>query len=150
MDNARYYLLEEDFERAAENGISNERLRDRFYKKGWDHIRASTEPINSRKNCLWNQFKDIAVVSRNTFQRRINKGMEPLQAATKPLKEKKYTEEQLQIALSNGISEGVLKNRIYLYKMSVEEAITRPKHANRGKGLRKKNHSTAFNRYLHG
>jgi hypothetical protein len=146
----RNYLLEEDYERAAKNGITTEQLRNRFYKLLWDPVRASTEPINSRKNCLWNQFKDIAVVSRNTFQRRINKGMEPLQAATKPLKERKYTDEQLQIALSNGISEAVLKNRIYLYKMPVEEAITRPKHANRGKGLRKKNHSTAFNRYLHG
>ena len=116
-------LSKKERERAAANGIGFRTLQNRVYGCGWDVEKAATWPVGKR---------------------------EKKEKPPKQVRERKYTDEQLQIALSNGISEGVLKNRIYLHGMPVEEAITRPKHANRGKGLRKKNYSTEFNRFLHG
>jgi hypothetical protein len=149
-----YYFTDEDVKRAESNGISYKNMYNRR-ALGWDKEKAITAPLDQHpRTALWHQYEDIAVVSRNGFERRIKKGMTPYEAATKPPPKKwgkrKYTDEDLRIAAENGISEYCLKQRIYNYKMSVEEARTRPLHQKRGKGLRKKNYSKTHWNYLQG
>ena len=147
-----YGLVKEDYERAAKNGIKRHTLENRVYTLLWEHERAVTEPVDKRiKECKWNQYKAISVVSRSSFDRRVKKGMDPELAATKPPEKKgRYTEEDVKIAAENGISLNTLKQRIYHYKKPIEEAISQPLHHNRGKGLRKRKVSRAHWNYIKG
>ena len=145
-----YYFEKEDIQIAESNGISYATMHSRR-TLGWDKEKAITAPVERNPlTAKWHQYKDIAVVPRNTFEKRVRKGMTPQEAATKPSKKPKYTREDVKIAAEHGISEYCLKQRIYNYKMPVEEARTRPLHQKRGKGLRKKNYSKAHWNYVKG
>jgi hypothetical protein len=123
MDN-EYYLTPEDFEIATKNGISEKLAKARFYQKSWSKRRSITEP--KRGDNLFNQYKDVAVISRRTFGKRIKKGWDPLVAATTPSRKKRLTEKQLQTAESNGINRHTAKARVYSRGWEAERAITEP------------------------
>lgn len=136
MNEKRYfYITPEDYETAKQNGI-HRRLVYQRVNNGWDIDRAITEPISKRclKNGLWDKWKDKAVVCRSTFSSRIRLGMTPEEAAltTKithqevAKRQRTYTDEQLAIAESNGISKAVLSQRINSYNWAIEKAITTP------------------------
>lgn len=80
------YLTEEDYAIAASNGIRRKRAYNRFYQNGWDSERTITLPIE--KISRWDRYKSICEangISQNTFDRRIQHGMSPDEAATTKL-----------------------------------------------------------------
>ncbi|MEK7014674.1 hypothetical protein [Bacillus sp. FSL R9-9410] len=136
-----YYITPEDFERAEENGISNETLRQRVYGRGWPKEKAITKQIT--KGTGWRKYKRVAEehgICYRTFADRIRKGMEPYEAATKPIMDNKeavkvaresktdtvFTEDQVQRAERNGISRDLLWCRVRRWKWDVEVAINTP------------------------
>lgn len=136
MNKKRYfYITPEDYATAEKNGIHRHLVYQRV-NNGWDIERAITEPVSKRclKNGLWDRWKHKAVVCRRTFSSRIHRGMTPEQAALTPKitredvgkRQRTYTDEQLAIAKSNGISKAVLSQRINSYKWTIEKAITTP------------------------
>jgi hypothetical protein len=127
------YLTPDDIEIALRNGISEERVKARFYRSGWSVKRATTEPVRVSKNG-WAKYKDVSVVSVNTFYQRIQRGMSPEDAALIPTTPRggrvgnkfKVTQEDVAEAAKNGISENTLRYRVSKYKWSVERARTEP------------------------
>ncbi len=137
MNEKRYfYITPEDYATARENGISEESVYQRVYKQDWDIDRAVTEPINTQyhKTGIWDEWRDKAVVGYKTFQSRMHLGWSAEKAALTPRTSQaernrarsSFTEEQLAIAESNGISRGVLSQRFHSYKWPMEKAITTP------------------------
>jgi hypothetical protein len=81
-------LTPEDFAIARANGISYHHAYERFYSYFWDKQRAITEPIRPKEHSLYAKYKDICIVSRKSFNRRIAKGMSPEEAATTPISQR--------------------------------------------------------------
>lgn len=135
-----YYITPEDFKRAEENGISNETLRQRVYSYRWPKEIAITKPIP--KGTGWKEYKGLAQehgICYRTFADRRKRGMDPYEAATKPVMDRKesieiarskkkrtFTDEQIRIAKQNGIGYLTLWSRHKKRKMDIETAITRP------------------------
>lgn len=136
-----YYITPEDFKRAEENGISNERLRQRVYGAGWPKEKAITKQIS--KGTGWKEYKDIAGehgICYRTFADRRKRGMDPYEAATKPVMDSSesikiarasktdtvFTDDQVQRAKRNGISRELLWCRVRCWKWDIEEAINTP------------------------
>jgi hypothetical protein len=82
-----YHLSPEDYETAEQNGIPRVLAFYRFYNRGWSKERAITQPLKERKY-LWNQYKNISVVTRTGFYYRVSQGMSPEKAATTPSQRK--------------------------------------------------------------
>jgi hypothetical protein len=82
------WLTEEDYKIAAKNGISYDAAYKRFYRYGYSREDAITKPIiprnkrSARKSAWWD-YADTAIVCRETFEKRIKKGMHPAMAAHK-------------------------------------------------------------------
>lgn len=127
------YLTPDDIEKAKRNGISEERAKARFYKYGWTVERTITEPVYQPKYS-WAQYKDVSLVSMNTFYQRIQKGMTPEAAALTPKtpnggrvgKRLKVTPEDVAEAAKNGINENTLRYRVSRYKWDIRRAVTTP------------------------
>ncbi|MFD6509368.1 hypothetical protein [Bacillus sp. NPDC060175] len=136
-----YYITPEDFKRAEENGISNERLRQRVYRAGWPKEEAITKKIS--KGTGWKEYKDIAQehgICYRTFADRRKRGWDPYEAATKPVMDNKesvklarsnktdtvFTDDEVQRAKRNGISRDLLWCRVRRWKWDVEVAINTP------------------------
>ncbi|RAT01416.1 hypothetical protein A6E27_23065 [Bacillus cereus] len=115
-------LLESDFEKALSFGITRVLLHQRYYQSDWSLERATTEPPTPRNApSEVSDLVDLAVsngISRATYYLRVGKGMPPEEAATKPTakrgrpKKRAYTDEQLDIANSRGISRQMLDRRL--------------------------------------
>ena len=127
------YLTPKDIETAIRNGISEERVKARFYRLGWTTERAITEPVFKAKH-MWAKYKDVSVVSQNTFYQRIQKGMSPEKAALTSKtpngvrigQKPKITQELVELAEKNGIKKTTFEHRMYRYKWSPEDAATVP------------------------
>lgn len=115
-------LEECHFELALSNGITRVLLHQRYYQSLWDIERATTEPVTPRNApSEVSDLVDVAVengISRATYYRRVAKGMTPKEASTKPTakrgrpRKRAYTDKQLEIANSRGISRQMLDRRL--------------------------------------
>ncbi|UTR05407.1 hypothetical protein MM326_15015 [Alkalihalobacillus sp. LMS6] len=78
------YITEEEYELAADFGISRAVLEQRLRRHGWDRHKALTQPVQERGKL--NRWKQVAIkngISENTFLQRVNKlGWSPTLAAT--------------------------------------------------------------------
>lgn len=131
-------LLEEDYVTAERNGIPRKTVYHRVQAGHWPKQRAITEPVKQKaKNGTgWRSYKDTALVCESVFYERIREGMTPDQAAHTPPKayqDRKrpaytgvFTPEVLATAAANGIKESTAKARVYVYKWTVQDAITIP------------------------
>jgi hypothetical protein len=129
------YLTPEDYEIAERNGIPRGYATSRFYTKNWSRERAITEPVK-KHNGPWKAWKETCKqtgISRSSFNRRVQKGMTPEEAATTPptppnkkAKRTLLTDEQVEIAKQNGIGYSTLVVRISQYKWPIEKAIHTP------------------------
>jgi hypothetical protein len=127
------YLTPSDFEKAARYGVPEARVKQRFYSLGWSKERSITQKYRPVKN-VWGQYKDRAVVTPATFYNRLDRGWTHEDAATIPLipNGKKYkqpfpiADEIRELAEKNRIKFTTLRNRIYEYKWTPEEAASIP------------------------
>lgn len=134
------YLTPEDFQQAKDNGISYEMAYNRFYMLGWKKEKAITKPV-MRRSWKWKDYEEACMktgISKSGFYKRMKDGWDLTKASTtpvQPLSERnrhkpgiKVTDEVKAIAAQNGITEGTLKTRVYLYKWDVKRAMTEPIH----------------------
>lgn len=119
-------LEEHHFEIAALNGITRVLLHQRYYQYEWDIERATTEPVNIRVPSEHKSYIEDAYIrgiSRSTYLTRVRGGMSKEEASTKPVAKRgrpkgthrtcrPYTDEQLEIANSRGISRQMLDRRL--------------------------------------
>ncbi|BAR82269.1 gp38 [Bacillus thuringiensis serovar tolworthi] len=138
-----YYITPDEYERAERNGINRRTLSARIRVSMWDKEKAITEPL-THKNSQWSKWKEVAKkhgVGYQTYYQRVKRGLEPLDAATRPVMEKEevfrkgrvaqahkrvFTDEELRIAASNGIQ---YQTALYRYRQggwSKDGAITKP------------------------
>lgn len=132
-------LLESHFEAAAQVGIPRALLHQRYYQSNWSLERATTEPVNEKVPSEHTPYMSVAQVNgicRSTYLTRVSKGMSKEEASTKPVSKRgrpkgthrtsrPYTDEQLALAESNGISRQALNGRLKR-KWNLERAITEP------------------------
>lgn len=90
------------------------------------------EPVQPRAKSAggiaWHEWKQTAQmhgVSRSLFIARMKAGMSAEKAATEPLRNRRFTDEQINIALGNGLSYVAILHRVKR-GWSVEKAITEP------------------------
>ncbi|HHL0970788.1 TPA: hypothetical protein ACQUHP_002306 [Bacillus cereus] len=134
-----YYITPEEYEIAAEHGISRKLLDYRIRNLGWDKELAMTKPL--RKASEWSKVKEIAFknnISRTTFKSRRKRGWSLIDSMTKPplsreealkrANECRYvlTDEQLQQAERNGLKRSTVYDRLKKLKWNMEDAITTP------------------------
>ncbi|OOZ79424.1 hypothetical protein BHL35_15745 [Bacillus cereus] len=139
-----YYITPEDFKRAEGNGISNDTLRQRVYSYGWPKEKAITKPVSYGTG--WKDYKDIAEeygICYRTFVDRRKRGMDPYEAATKPVMKKSdsirlvvrasktdtvFIDEQVRRAKQNGVSREILWDRVKRRRQNwdIEVAINTP------------------------
>ena len=123
----RYYgpvITDEDYEKAAKNGISKSNVYQRVNEYGWELERAITVPIRKRKGGINAGVITLAErngISKPTLFKRIKNGMDPYEAATKP---KGYAA-HLELARKNGIKDVTFYQRV---KRGIDpyEAATKP------------------------
>jgi hypothetical protein len=80
-----FYLTEEDYAIAANNGISRKRAYQRFYQNGWEKERSITQPIV--KGTLWEKFSEkceVIGITKAAFYSRVYRGMSPEEASSYP------------------------------------------------------------------
>lgn len=119
-------LEEHHFELALSNGITRVLLHQRYYQYHWPLERATTEPVNKKVPSEHAPYIAVAHehgISRSTYLTRIRGGMPKEEASTKPVAKRGrpkgthrtgrvYTDEQLKIANSRGISRQMLDRRL--------------------------------------
>ncbi|PFY49080.1 hypothetical protein COL55_13310 [Bacillus toyonensis] len=119
-------LEEHHFEIALSFGITRALLHSRYYQRGWSLERATTEPVNKKVASEHTSYIDVAQVngiSRSTYLTRVRGGMSKEEASTKPVAKRgrpkgthrtcrPYTDEQLALANSRGISRQMLDRRL--------------------------------------
>lgn len=134
MEEERYFLLEEDFQTAEANGISRRLANQRVEVNGWSIDRAITEVPRNRNEAfqrIWGEWETTArqngVSRRNFWQRIRTLGLTPEEAATKPVRKSKWTDEQLAEMSKIGIYPNLVHTRIHTLGWSEEEALTTPK-----------------------
>ncbi|WP_144524410.1 nucleoside permease [Bacillus thuringiensis] len=128
------WLTDEEYARAAANGIDRKRLYSRVYEFNWDVEEAITAPIGTvrheyeRKHGDWFKVAVENGINSSTFYNRINAlGWSYKDAATKPARQKDKTEKTwLNIAKNNGIGYQTFMSRINTRKWDAEKAATTP------------------------
>lgn len=140
---SEFYLTDEHYRIAEENGIERIRVYQRVNENGWDIQRAITQPVK-RHSTVWREHEELANkngIKCTTFISRIKKGMTPKEAATTPvgsipkrrkITKGKLTKEHYAIAEANGIPRATVAARVYTYDWTVEEAISTPRYCGRG------------------
>ncbi|TBX83938.1 nucleoside permease [Bacillus cereus] len=128
------WLTDEEYARAAANGINRKRLYSRVYDFDWDVEEAITAPIGTvrhgyeRKHGDWFKVAAENGINSSTFYNRINAlGWSYKDAATKPTRQKDKTEKTwLNIAKENGIGYQTFISRIRTQKWDMERAAITP------------------------
>ena len=130
MGNKRYfYITQEDFKIAEENGIPEYVVTTRVRKLGWDIDRAITKPVRSKRKFTEEEIRAMEEneIDRDVAAGRMYWGWTLEEAITKPKKggrQHVYPEWVYKEADKNGISYSALGNRIRS-GMSLEEACTK-------------------------
>lgn len=128
----RYYgpvITDEDYEKAAKNGISKMNVYLRVNKRGWEIERAITVPVRKKKcgigiNAGLKKLAEQNGISHTTLYKRLKSGMDPYEAVTTPKKHKQW-ESLREIAKENGISTSSFYARMDK-GMDPYEAATKP------------------------
>ncbi|MED1403819.1 nucleoside permease [Bacillus mycoides] len=128
------WLTDEEYARAAANGVNRERLNSRVYDFDWDLELAISAPLGTvrheyeRKYAKWIKVALENGINSSTFYSRLNiLGWECQKAATTPTRNKNKAEKMwLNIAKQNGISYQTFMSRINTRKWTPEEAATTP------------------------
>ncbi|WP_088293637.1 nucleoside permease [Bacillus mycoides] len=127
------WLTDEEYARAAANGVNRERLNSRVYDFEWDLELAITAPLGTvrheyeRKHAKWLKLASENGINLSTFYSRLELGWECRKAATKPVRKKSQAEKKwLNIAKQNGISYQTFMSRIHTRKWDLEKAATTP------------------------
>ncbi|MGE7129184.1 hypothetical protein [Lysinibacillus xylanilyticus] len=94
-----------------------------------DSLIAPVEPrVMTTALLAWIEWKQVAKehgISRETFSARVKKGMTPKDAATRSTRKRWFTDEQIIIALKNGLPYATIISRIKR-GWSLEDSITVP------------------------
>lgn len=129
-----------DIDAAKEKGILPATFKKRVESYGWSIEKAINTPVKE-KRIYDEELRKKANengISDQLFYSRVRNGFTEEDAANTPLlsraeaglrgrkKIRKFTDEQLKIMESNGISLGTARQRVNLYGMTKEEAISRP------------------------
>ncbi|MEH7216970.1 hypothetical protein [Bacillus toyonensis] len=123
----KYYgpvITDEDYKKAAKNGISKSNVYQRVHEYGWELDRAITTPIRKQKgktNAGMITLAERNGISKVTFWKRVKNGMDPYEAATKPKGYASY----LELSRKNGIKDTTFYQRIQR-GMKPYEAATKP------------------------
>ncbi|MEB9437412.1 nucleoside permease [Bacillus cereus] len=127
------WLTDEEYARAAANGINRKRLQSRIYDFDWDVEEAITAPIGTlrheyeRKHGTWLKTALENGINIRTFYRRLQLGWTYKDAATKPTRPKVEIEKTwLNIAKGNGVGYNTFISRIRTQKWDMERAATTP------------------------
>ncbi|PFC97111.1 nucleoside permease [Bacillus cereus] len=127
------WLTDEEYARAAANGINRKRLQSRVYDFNWDVEEAITAPVGTvrheyeRKHGKWLKTALENGINIRTFYRRLQLGWAYKDAATKPTRPKGEIEKTwLNIAKENGIGYHTFISRIRTRKWDMERAATTP------------------------
>ncbi|GAB6454783.1 hypothetical protein bcgnr5383_51820 [Bacillus cereus] len=127
------WLTDEEYARAAANGINRKRLQSRVYDFDWDVEEAITAPLGTvrheyeRKHGTWLKTALENGINIATFYRRLQLGWKYKDAATKPARPKGEIERTwLNIAKENGIGYHTFISRIRTHKWDMERAATTP------------------------
>lgn len=81
-----FYIQPQDYEIAAQNGISALTLEKRIRHAAWDKQTAITKPPRQRRNIAqWRKTAEENGISYETFKRRITRHWDIERAATQPL-----------------------------------------------------------------
>jgi hypothetical protein len=145
-----FYITPEEYERAAQIGITAKTLDKRIRYRGWDKEKAITTPPRMRKEYP----KEILELAKrngicvSTLRTRVNQlGWDMHKAATEPIEDKritvsraysknrKYPREYIERARINGIPDYVFYDRVSQYGWSLEDASTKPVMTSREIGL---------------
>jgi hypothetical protein len=123
-----FYIAPQEYERAANYGVSTATLNYRVQYAGWDKERAITTPPKR----FTDRSKWIALAAKNNipdkvFRNRLCLGWSPFQAATTPLltpdnkrsrlksnnpAKRKYDQKLIALAESNGVSYNTFLKRV--------------------------------------
>jgi hypothetical protein len=134
-----YYLQDEDYKVAAQNGICKQTLEQRIRDFAWDKWRAITTPPRPQKSLKeWRKIAEQNGIRYPTLQKRMNiLGWDPMRAATEPLQDRKkamaevakgrriYSKEQIETAEKNGIDYHTFWQRVRT-GWTIKDAITIP------------------------
>ncbi|MFC7801294.1 hypothetical protein ACFTRE_15690 [Bacillus subtilis] len=131
-----FYITPEEFAQAEANGICKDTLIWRIRRKGWSKQRALTEPVQFQDRdkfrvewSKWGKFAEENGVSRSVFYGKVKMGWDSEKAATTPkidqnehmkrmcelsprTKRRKFSEDLVRLAESNGVSYTNLQNRV--------------------------------------
>ncbi|MCU5519845.1 nucleoside permease [Bacillus cereus] len=127
------WLTDEEYARAAANGINRKRLYSRVYEFNWDVEEAITAPIGTvrheyeRKHGDWFKVALENGINARTFYSRLKLGWKYKDAATKPPRQMNKVEKNwVNIAKENGIGYQTYMARINARKWDMERAATTP------------------------
>ncbi|PGB25365.1 nucleoside permease [Bacillus toyonensis] len=127
------WLTDEEYARAAANGVIRTRLNSRVYDFNWDLELAISSPPGTvrheyeRKYAKWLKLAARNGISSSTFYSRLGLGWDHQAAATKTPRSKSKAEKKwLNIAEQNGISYQTFMSRIHTRKWDMERAATTP------------------------
>lgn len=118
------FITNEDYEKAAKNGISKSNVYQRVNEYGWDLERAITAPVRKKNGGIYAGmivFAEQNGISKPTFFKRVKEGMDIYEAATKPIGYAAH----LELARKNGIKDVTFYQRIKR-GMKPYEAATKP------------------------
>lgn len=91
MDIYDFYITPDEYDKAAENGITYHDVWRRVYDLGWHKSRAITEPIrkwDKENGKLVKKAKENGI-KKSTYYQRVKRGMDPEIAATKKTMQQK-------------------------------------------------------------
>lgn len=143
------FISDQDYEIGLKNGISKQYVYNRVINCGWDIETAITKPVKKRPyltSPAWMEYGEQAIktgITRQCFHQRIARGMTPKEAAITPKaignpkggrnrgKNAKIQPGMIETAAENGISEKLLRQRVYRGRWDIERAMTEP--VNRGR-----------------
>jgi hypothetical protein len=136
----QFYITPDDYEAAAQNGVSRKRLETRIRRLAWDKSRAINTPPQVKKR-IPKEIVELAKqngICYGTLKCRVNRhGWDLQRAATEPLRDKqagikvaqekrrKYPPELIDIARENGIQRSTFYKRVG-NGWDLETAATRP------------------------
>lgn len=145
-----FYITPEEYEQAAKNGISAQRLEVRIRSFAWSKEKAVHTPPQKKKPRIPKEFMDLAEkngIPYNTLRDRVhNRGWSYEKAATTPREDKKkkadfarehcrkYPPEILELIKRNNINYNTFRQRLRS-GWSMEEAATKPTMTSREIGL---------------
>ncbi|MGE1044073.1 hypothetical protein ACQGRZ_28555 [Bacillus wiedmannii] len=118
------FITNEDYEKAAKNGISKSNVYQRVNEYGWELKRAITAPVRKRNGGIYAGmivFAEQNGISKPTFFKRVKDGMDLYEAATKPVGYATH----LELARNNGIKDVTFYQRVKR-GMKPYEAATKP------------------------